>query len=134
MKFLNIDFEITSRRRPVAILSDFADRVLVMHDGKMAGAYFTTFELSYSAKTEKRVFAGFISLLAGLSKEGKAELAKARVKRFDVGYLKAKNERIEHSFPSEILRAISDLGCELAFTVYQEENQRSNQTVHPTTL
>lgn len=120
MKFLNIDLEVTSRRRPVAMLSDFGDRVLVMHDGKLGGTYFTTFELSQRGRTEKRVLAGFLSLLAGLSPKGKAELAKARVKRFDVGYMKAKDERIEHSFSPAVLRAVSDFGCELAFTVYEE--------------
>jgi hypothetical protein len=131
MKFLNIDLEITSRRRPTALLADFADRVLVLHDGKVAGGYFTAVELSSCPKTESKVLARILSLLAGLTKNGKEELAKARVKRIDIGYSKAKGERFEHAFSPAILREVADLGCELAITIY-EEKARPNQPLQRT--
>ena len=120
MKFLNIDLEITSRRRPVTLLADFADQVLVLHDGKVGGGYLTVVELCSCPKTESKVLARTLSLLAGLSKEGREELAMARAKRLNFGYSKAKGERCEHTFPPAVLSAISDLGCELAFTIYEE--------------
>jgi len=120
MKFLNIDLEITSRRRPAKLLADFAGQVLVLHDGKVVGGYLTAVELCSCPKTESKVLARILSLLAGLSKEGRAELAIAKIKRLDFGYSKAKGERCEHTFKPAVLRAISDLGCELAFTIYED--------------
>jgi hypothetical protein len=59
------------------MLDDFGDRVIVLHDGKAARGYFTAVELGSNQRTEAKVLAGVLSLLAGLSKEGKRELAKA---------------------------------------------------------
>ena len=123
MKFLNVDLEITSRRRPAALLADFADQVFILHDGKVAGVYFTAVELSSCPKTESKVLAGILSLLAGLSKKGRVELAKARLKRIDIGYSKAKGERFEHSFSPAVLRTISNYGCELGVTLYEEKKE-----------
>jgi hypothetical protein len=123
MKFLNIDLEITSRQRPKTLLGDFAGRVLILHDGKVPKGYFTAVELSSSPKTEALALAGFLELLKGLSEKGKEELASARKKCLNFGYSKAQGKHFEHSFPPAILSAISNLGCELAFTIYDEQTE-----------
>lgn len=120
MKFLNVDIEIMSRPRPAAFLADLGDQVLVLHDGKAAGGYLTVIELSSCPKTESKVLAKIVSLLAGLSKEAKEELAMARARRINFGYSRAKRERCEHTYPPATLQAIADLGFDLAFTIYQE--------------
>lgn len=122
MQFLNVDLEIRSRCRPTAVLSEFGERVLVLHDGKVAGGYLTVVELRSCPKGERRVLAEVLSLLAGLSPKGKAELARARVKRIDIGYAQVHGEQFERVFSPAVLREVADLGCELGITLYAGGN------------
>lgn len=123
IRFLNIDLELVTKRKPVRLLRDLGDGVCLLHQGpaEEKGLWRTSLETARSRKKPATAMREFARMLASLSPEGRRDWEGAVRRTFDIGVEASEDdERLALAIDPEVLETAVRLGAAIAITVYRK--------------
>jgi hypothetical protein len=121
-RFLNIDLEILSARKPEHLLAGLGDRIALLVSRSAPDGHFTAVEIAGHCTTPLLTMREYTRMLSALSGDGRREWEEASRRVFNFGYETEKTPaEVEIDLPSEVLAAVLDLGGSIEVTVYNNE-------------
>jgi hypothetical protein len=128
--FLNVDVEVTSRRRSKSLADELETRIL--YHGKIKSVWLLTFEMSsiQGKSTPDGVIGKLCKLIENLSPAARAEWDAAQSRVFDVGFEAAPRKKgqtviVRSMISEDSLRRIVGMRGRLAITCYRPFKPRS---------
>lgn len=122
LRFLNIDLELETKRKPDRLLRDLGTRVNVLLHGPSGkrGLLFTSLETAASRRTPATAMREFARLVSALSDAGKKEWAGAVQRTFDIGFQVSEEEQyLSLALDPEVMETAVRLGATIAITFYR---------------
>jgi hypothetical protein len=121
--FLNVDLVMESTVPLRALVREFGKRVSVMFSGRMNGRYCLFVEIASMHKTPDKTIHALCALIESLSPGSRRLWDAAKRREFDIGFeARFSNCRANRfSLDTSILRRVTDLGAQVAITLYPED-------------
>ena len=123
--FIVVDLDVLSRRRLRVLCEAFADRVIVLHEGRWGSRYSAHFELHGWNQTADQQIRDLLSLIAKLPRPARRLWDHAQSKVFNVG-IQAGLEPHSHEVslsPATVAR-MAHVGASLTITTYAPDAPR----------
>ena len=119
--FLNVDLEVRSRVDLHGLVVAFAEKVLVMYDGRFRRTYYAYFELAQlrPGRTPDATIRGFCTLIDALRRPERSLWNGAKARDFSIGVQAGTHPpTTDFAVEAETLRAVSRLGGRIVLTIY----------------
>ena len=121
-QFLNVDLDVDATSDLQPLVNAFGKKVIVLHAGRIRRRYAIHLELARVTKTADATIRGFCALIESLSKAGRDLWNGAKVREFNIGVQAGTQPHCcEFALAVETLKAASELGARIVFTVYAAE-------------
>ena len=122
-EFLNVDLELRTRSSTNLISIDFGKLATIISDtssAEVTEVHLTTYELNDSTlSTPDEIISSFCNLIDKLPLKSRKQWKMCMSRRFDIGFASGKGNQIATAILSPFtLKRCSELGCEIAVTVY----------------
>jgi hypothetical protein len=123
--FRNVDLDIYSTSDVQPIVTALGEAVIVLHVGRTKRTYGAHLELVKLTKTADKTIQEFCSLLKSLPRAERQRWNAAKIRDFNIG-VQAGTQPFctEFALASETIRATSELGARIVFSVYAPEDVR----------
>jgi hypothetical protein len=124
-KYLNVDLQIYTARKPVALLREIADTAIVLYSGRATHGYMTNIELLMNAKTPDKTITRFHQLICSLSPASRREWDRARRRVFSIGYETTGtfDRCLEVRLSPQAVSLVADIAAELQTVLYREDER-----------
>jgi hypothetical protein len=123
--FIEVDLDIYSARDLQPIVTTLSEAVSVLHVGRIKRTYSAHLELVKLTKTADKAIKEFCALLKSLPRAERQLWNTAKIRDFNIGVQAgAQPFCTEFALSSDTVRAASDLGARIVFTVYATEKAR----------
>lgn len=120
--YANTDFDLKSASPFDALHRELAESCCVLHYTHVDGTWYSIVEAARDESTEEADAAldimSMTAAVSRLSPTAKSELAACSLREFNVGFDCWDTWSYVHAIPSHIIRAVADIDCSLAVTLY----------------
>jgi len=120
--FIEVDLDIFSRVSLQPLVSALGEKVFVLHVGRYKRTYCAHLEVTRVTKDADSTIRAFCRLIEALPKVERGLWDIAKVRDFNIG-VQAEARPFSHEFAiaAETVKAVSELGARIVFTVYAPE-------------
>ena len=120
--YVNTDFDLKSAAPFDALHRELAESCHVLHYTHVDGTWYSIVEAACVESTggggAARDIMSMAAAVSRLSPTAKAELAACSLREFNVGFDCWDTWSYVHAIPSHVIRAVADIDCSLAVTLY----------------
>ena len=128
--FLNVDLDIYSRLSLQPLVSALGKKVFVLHAGREKRTYCAHLELTRITKNADATIRAFCALIESLPTAERELWNMAKVRDFNIGVqAEARPHSHETALAVETVKAASEVGARIVFTVYAPEGHGRRRAV-----
>ena len=118
-EYLNVDIEVTARHDLQPLVDALADRVFVLHVGRIKGRHFAGLELAAMTKTADRTIRRLAAIVKSLPRSARGLWNRAQSRDLNIGIQAGCNrDAFRCVVGREAMRAATDIGASIVITVY----------------